>query len=71
MIAGVTKFLVLMDRDKAGKYAAKKMVDTIKVRTQAEAIDITDYLDVGQDPGELTIEEVRVLDRRIKKLIAR
>ncbi len=71
MIAGATKFLVLMDRDKAGKYAAKKMVDIITIKTRCEAIDITDFLDVGQDPGELSQEEVDTLARRVKKLVAR
>lgn len=71
LIGGVTKILVLMDRDKAGKYAAKKMVDILRIKTRCEVVDITDFLDIGQDPGELTQKEVDQLNRRIKKLIAR
>jgi DNA primase len=70
-IAGVNKVLILMDRDKAGMYAAKVLLDTIKIKTRCEVVNITEFLDVGQDPGELSEPEVRQLSKRIKKLFAR
>lgn len=71
LIAGARKFLVLMDNDKAGRYAAKKLVDTIRVKTKCEAIDISYMLEPGEDPGGLDKEAVDKLSKQIEKLIAR
>lgn len=71
LISGVRRFLVLMDNDKAGRYAAKKMVDIIRLKTKCEAIDISYMLDEGKDPGGLTQKEVDRLGIQIEKLIAR
>lgn len=71
MISGVRRFLVLMDNDKAGRYAAKKMVDIIRLKTKCESLDISYMLEPGTDPGGLTQDEVNSLKKQIENLIAR
>lgn len=71
LISGVNKFLVLMDNDKAGRYAAQKIVDMIKSRTKLPAIDISYMLDKDDDPGCLTQKQVDRLGKQIEKLIAK
>lgn len=70
LIGGVRRFLILMDNDKAGRYAAKKMMDVIKTKTGCQVIDISDYLEPGADPGGLTQDEVDALSSRIETLLA-
>lgn len=70
MVGGTRKFLVLLDNDKAGRYAAKKLVDLIKLKTKCECIDISTYLDEGDDPGGLTQKEVNKLSRQLESLVA-
>lgn len=71
MISGVRKFLILLDNDKAGRYAAKKIEDIIRMKTKMEALDISYMLEPGKDPGCLTHQEVNKLAYQIEKLIAR
>lgn len=71
LISGVRRFLILMDNDKAGRYAAKKMLDVIKIKTKCEVIDISYMLEPGDDPGCLTKQGVKSLSEQIEKLIAR
>lgn len=70
LIGGVRRVLVLLDNDKAGRYAAKKMVDIIQAKTTCQVMDISHFLKEGQDPGELTQKEVDKLSKNIKKLLA-
>lgn len=70
-IAGIRRFLLLMDNDKAGRYAAKKLEDIIRIKTKCEALDISYMLESGGDPGALTEDEVKALSKQIENLIAR
>lgn len=57
-LQGVQKIYVLFDGDNAGRAASKKLTETIKSNTVFDTEEI--FLD-EQDPGALTLDEVRNL----------
>ncbi|CAM0082160.1 DNA primase [Vibrio phage D51] len=69
--SGVVRVFMLLDRDRAGTDAAIKIKNMIESKLDMKVYDVSDFLDKGQDPGDLTKEEVDLLGRFIERTIAR
>lgn len=69
--SGVVRVFLLLDRDRAGTDAAKKLTDLIERYTDLKVYDVSDILDDGQDPGALSQAEVDFLVKYINKTVAK
>lgn len=69
LIAGTQRILLLLDGDKAGKYATKKLTDILKAKTDCEIIDISNLLPKDEDAGSLNQKQVNKLAESVKNII--
>lgn len=69
--SGIVRVFLLLDNDVAGKAATDKIRNIIETTTDLKVYDISDFLDEGQDAGDLTKEEVDLLGKYIKKQLAK
>lgn len=70
MAAGVTRIVLLLDGDSAGKNSTRKLTSMIEAKTDLRVFDASGLLPEGEDPGSLSQDEVTLLHKYIKKLIA-
>lgn len=69
-IAGTTHVVIILDNDKSGNEAAKKLAKLIRDKTRIMPIVGNFLLPEGKDPGDLDAEEVDQLIRNVEILIA-
>lgn len=69
--SGVVRVFMLLDRDRAGTDAGIKIKKMIESKTDMKVYDISEFLDKGQDPGDLDQSEVDLLRRFMKSAIAK
>lgn len=69
--SGVVRVFLLLDKDRAGTDAAKKLTNLIEHNTDLKVYDVSDILDEGQDPGSLSQSEVDFLVKYINKTVAK
>lgn len=71
IVAGTKVVVILLDNDKSGQVAAEKLARMIRDKTRLTPIVANHLLSDGQDPGELTEEEVEELYKSIEILVAK
>lgn len=69
--SGVVRVFMLLDNDLAGKAATEKVRKIIESTTDLKVYDISDFLDEGQDAGDLSQDDVDFLAKYIKKQLAK
>ena len=69
--SGVVRVFMLLDRDRAGTDAGIKIKNMIEKTMDIKVYDVSEFLDKGQDPGDLTQDEVDLLRKFIKRAIAK
>jgi DNA primase len=69
--SGVVRVFMLLDSDSAGKAATEKIRTIIETTTDLVVYDISDFLEDGQDAGDLSQDEVDFLAKYIKKQLAK
>lgn len=68
LIAGVRRICLLLDPDKAGKYATKKLTDILRAKIDCEVIDISYLIPEKEDAGSLNQKQVDSLSNKIKQI---
>lgn len=69
--SGVVRVFMLLDSDSAGKAATEKIRKIIEDTTDLIVYDISDFLEDGQDAGDLSQDDVDFLSKYIKKQLAK
>ncbi len=69
--SGVVRVFMLLDNDVAGKAATEKVRKIIESTTDLVVYDISDFLEEGQDAGDLSQDDVDFLSKYIKKQLAK
>jgi hypothetical protein len=70
MASGVVRVFMLLDSDSAGKAATEKIRKIIEDTTDLVVYDISDFLEDGQDAGDLSQADVDFLAKYINKQLA-
>ena len=68
--SGVVRVFMLLDNDVAGKAATEKVRKIIESTTDLKVYDISDFLEDGQDAGDLSQDDVDFLAKYIQKQLA-
>lgn len=71
MASGIVRVFLLLDKDRAGTDSAIKLKKMIESKTDLRVYDLGDFLDDGQDPGDLKQDEVDWLLKYMKNTIAK
>lgn len=69
--SGVVRVFMLLDSDSAGKAATEKIRKIIEDTTDLVVYDISDFLEGGQDAGDLSQDDVDFLSKYIEKQLAK
>ena len=71
LASGVTRIVLLLDTDGAGKLSAAKLTDLIERKTECKVYNASHFLPDDKDPGDLDAEEAGYLAILIRKLVAK
>lgn len=69
-LAGTRVVVILLDNDKSGNDSASLLSKMIRDKTNLIPIVANQFLPIGKDPGDLTLEEIEVLQAKIDILVA-